>query len=82
MRPRVPLEVEGVVEALAAEGAEVTLHVAMTLHVTIEQSLQIEILAAHAATEAVVLWIKAPEDAHVRITSPRNVHSRHYQKKK
>lgn len=63
VRPRVPLEVERVVEALPAEGAEVTLHVAVTLHVTVEQPLQVEVLAAHAAGEAVVLPVKASKGA-------------------
>ena len=38
--PCVPLEVEGVVEALATEGAEVALHVAVALHVPVQQPLQ------------------------------------------
>lgn len=33
---RVPLEVEGIVEALAAEGAQVALDVRVALHVPIE----------------------------------------------
>ena len=40
MCPCVPLEVEGVVEALAAESAEVALHVAVALHVPVQQALQ------------------------------------------
>lgn len=55
VRPCMPLEVERVVEALAAKCAEITLHVAVTLHVTIEKPLQIEIFAADAASEAVIL---------------------------
>lgn len=39
VRPRMPLKVERVVEALSAERAQVTLHVAMTLHVAIEEPL-------------------------------------------
>ena len=45
----VPLEVEGVVEALATEGAEVALHVAVALHVTVKQSLQAKGLRADPA---------------------------------
>lgn len=46
VRSRVPLQIEGVIEALAAEGAEVPLHVAVTLHVAVEQPLQREALGA------------------------------------
>lgn len=35
VRSRVPLEVEGVIEALAAERAEVSLDVAVALHVSV-----------------------------------------------
>ena len=47
MRARVSLQVEGVVEPLAAEGAEVSLHVAVALHVPVEQPLQRECFLAH-----------------------------------
>lgn len=46
------LEVKGVVEAFAAEGAEVALDVAVTLHVTVEQPLQTEALGTHVTLEA------------------------------
>lgn len=39
VRPRMPLEVERVVEALPAECTQVALHVTVTLHVTIEKPL-------------------------------------------
>lgn len=39
MCPSVSLQVESVVESLATEGTEVSLHVAVALHVSIEQSL-------------------------------------------
>lgn len=55
VRPRVSLQVERVVETLAAERAQITLYVAVTLHVTIQQSLQAEGFAAHATREAA--WI-------------------------
>ncbi len=42
MRPGVPLQVEGVVEAFSAKGAEVALGVAVTLHVSVQQPLQAE----------------------------------------
>lgn len=42
----VPLQVEGVVEALAAEGAQVPLHLVVALEVTGEHALQAETLAA------------------------------------
>jgi len=47
----VSLQIEGVVEAFAAEGAEVTLAVAVTLHVTVQKSLQGEDLGAYPALE-------------------------------
>ena len=51
MSSRVSLQIEGVVEPLAAEGAEVSLGVAVALHVPVEQPLQREALATHAARE-------------------------------
>lgn len=47
----VSLEVECVVEALAAESAEVPLDVAVALHVPVEQSLQGERFGADSAAE-------------------------------
>lgn len=41
-----PLQVEGVVEALAAEGAQVPLYLVVALKVTVEHALQTETLAA------------------------------------
>ena len=46
---RVPLQVEGVVEALAAEGAEVALDVRVALHVPVQQAQQVELLGAEPA---------------------------------
>lgn len=46
MRADVPLQVEGVVEALAAEGAQVPLHLVVALEVPVEHALQAEALAA------------------------------------
>lgn len=51
MRAGVPLEVERVVEALAAERAEVALDVRVALHVPVEQPLEREALRAEAARE-------------------------------
>ena len=48
MSTRVTLQIEGVVESLAAKGAQVTLGVGVTLHVTIQQPLKAEHLAAKA----------------------------------
>ena len=45
------LQVEGVVEPFAAEGAEVALAVAVTLHVAVEEPLEAEHLGADAALE-------------------------------
>lgn len=53
VRPRMPLEIERVVEPLPAECTQVTFHVTVTLHVTIEEPLKAEVLAAHAAGEAI-----------------------------
>lgn len=36
VRPGVPLQVEGVVEAFPAESAQVTFHIAVAFHVTIQ----------------------------------------------
>jgi len=54
-----PLEVECVVEALAAEGAEVPLDVAVALHVPVEQPLQGERLGADPAAEPVGRVVRA-----------------------
>lgn len=53
VRSGVPLQVEGVVEALAAKRAQVTFHVAMAFHVTVQESLEAEVFAADATGEAV-----------------------------
>ena len=53
VRPRMPLKVEGVVEAFAAESAEVSFHVAVALHVAVQQSLEAKVLAADAAGKPV-----------------------------
>lgn len=42
MRARVSLQIEGVVESLSAEGAEVALRVTVAFHVTVQKSLQAE----------------------------------------
>lgn len=45
MCANVPLQVEGIVEALAAEGAQVLLYLVVALEVTVEHALQAEALA-------------------------------------
>lgn len=52
VRPCVALEVERVVEALAAEGAQVALEIAVTLEVPVEEPLQRERLAALLADQS------------------------------
>lgn len=49
VRAHMPLEVEGVVEALSAEAAQVPLHLAVALEVPVEHALQTEGLAAQVA---------------------------------
>lgn len=51
--PRVALQVERVVESLSAERAQVPLDVRMTLHVPVQQALQVERLGADAAHKLV-----------------------------
>ena len=46
VRSRVSFQIEGIVEALATEGAEVALHVAVALHVPVQQPLQAKRLRA------------------------------------
>lgn len=53
VRPRMPLEIERIVEAFSAEGTQVTFHITVTLHMTIKKSLKTEVFAAHAAGEAI-----------------------------
>lgn len=55
VRPGVPLQVERIVESLAAEGAQVALDVRVALHVPIQQPLQGERLLAYPADELVLL---------------------------
>lgn len=51
MRARVAFQIERVVESFAAEGTEIALDVRVTLHVSVEQSLEGETLGAEAARE-------------------------------
>lgn len=53
MGARVSLQVERVVEALSAEGAQVPFDVRVALHVPVQQTLQVERLCADAADELV-----------------------------
>ena len=59
MSPCVALEVKGVIEAFAAEGAEITLDLTVALDMAVEQSLEREDLAAHGALELVVRGLDA-----------------------
>jgi hypothetical protein len=54
---RVSLQVEGVVESLAAECAEVALHVAVTFHVAIQQAQQAEGFLTHPAVQILLEYI-------------------------
>ena len=56
MCPGVALQVESVIEALSAEGAEIPLGVAVALHVPVQQSLQSELLGACSALE--LGWVR------------------------
>jgi len=49
---RVPFQVKSVVEPFATEGAEVALDVTVTLHVTVQESLEAEGLGAEVAGKA------------------------------
>lgn len=49
MCPGMPLEIEGVIEALATEGAQVAFDVAVALHVSVQKPLQSERFSAHLA---------------------------------
>lgn len=55
VRPGVPLQVERIVESLAAEGAQVALDIGVALHVPIQQPLQGKRLLAYPAGELVLL---------------------------
>ena len=54
MCPGVAFKIKGVVESLAAEGAEVAFDVAVAFHVSIQESLQTETLLADLALEFAV----------------------------
>ena len=47
-----PLKIEGIVESLPTKGAEISLDVAVTFHVTIEKSLKTKRLAAQSTLES------------------------------
>lgn len=47
--PDVPFQIKGVVEAFPAEGAQVSLHLAVALDVAVEHALQAEALATQLA---------------------------------
>jgi hypothetical protein len=55
--PGVSLQVECVVEAFAAERAQIPLHVRVTFHVPVEQSLEHKRLGADATGEFVVRFV-------------------------
>lgn len=57
MGASVTFQVEGVIEALAAERAEVTFDVAVALDVAVEQTLEGKHLVAHPAYVLVVLCL-------------------------
>lgn len=57
MRASVPLKVKGVVEAFPTEGAQVAFHVAVTLHMPVQEPLKTEALAAHLAGQPVLLCL-------------------------
>lgn len=65
VRSRVPLQVECVIEALAAERAEISLDVAVALHVSVQQSLETEVFAADAAREPVGIVILQTNESNV-----------------
>lgn len=51
----VSLQVEGIVESFAAERAQVPLHVRVTFHVTVQQTLKCEVFRADATHEFAAL---------------------------
>lgn len=53
--PRVSLQVKGVIETLAAERAEVSLHVGMTFHMPVQKPLQGEVFRADTAHK--LCWV-------------------------
>jgi len=50
---RVTLQVKGVIESLAAEGAQVSLYVRVTFKVSVQEARERELLAAHVTLERV-----------------------------
>ena len=45
------LQIKSVIETFATEGAQISLDVAVALHVAVQQSLEAEGLGAHSALE-------------------------------
>jgi len=59
MRASMSLEIESVVEAFAARRTEISLDVAVTLDVTVQQTLQWKRFATYAASEFVLSSLDA-----------------------
>ena len=51
MGPCVSLQIECVIEALSAKGAEIPLDIAVALHVSVQKPLQLKLLGAESALE-------------------------------
>lgn len=58
MRPSVPLQIESVVEALAAEGAQIALHVRVALEMPVKKTSQCETLSANRTFQWVVAGVR------------------------
>ncbi len=59
MSSSVSLQVKCVIEALAAEGAQVALCITVALHVPVQQPLEAERLGAHSASESVRVLLRS-----------------------
>lgn len=69
-----PLEIKRIVEAFPAECTQITFHVTVTLHVTIEEPLKAEVFAAHTAGEAigVIVLLNKKLKSNYTVTTPCN----------
>lgn len=73
MRPSVSLQIKRIVKSLSTERAQISLHVRVTLHVSVEQTLQRKRLIAHSTTEMRLAIFRRNRSDLRLIISPRTL---------
>lgn len=54
MRARVAFQVEGIIESLSAESAQVSLHIRVALEMPVKETRQAEFLATHVTLKRII----------------------------